>query len=77
MYNIDLDRVRKLCVYTLLSATLDTSTDSNTRQRSTCHIDMLVANLGLLNLAADRAMVTHNTGTWTRNPQPLDFHELF
>ena len=57
----ELDRVRGLCVYTLLSASLDTSTDSNTRQRSTCHIDMLVANLGLLNLAADRAMVTHNT----------------
>ena len=59
--NASLDRVRDLCVYTLLSATLDTSTDSNTRQRSTCHIDMLVANLGLLHLVADRAMVTHNT----------------
>jgi hypothetical protein len=56
-----LDRVQRLCVYTLLSASLDTSTDSNTRQRSTCHIDMLVANLGLLNLVAERAMVTHNT----------------
>ena len=56
-----LDRVQRLCVYTLLSASLDTSTDSNTRQRSTCHIDMLVANLGLLSLVAERAMVTHNT----------------
>ena len=59
--NKNLDRVWELCVYTLISATLDTSTDSNTRQRSTCHIDMLVANLGLLNLVAERAMVTHNT----------------
>ena len=59
--NAHLDRVWELCVYTLIGATLDTSTDSNTRQRSTCHIDMLVSNLGLLNLVAERAMVTHNT----------------
>lgn len=58
----NLDAVFALCQYTAVGTSLDVSTDSNTRQRSTCHIDMRVATLGMLySVDGDAsAMPTHN-----------------
>ena len=63
-----LDRVFELCQYTVVSGTLDVSTDSNTRQRSTCHIDMRVATLVMLyGLDGGAEMPTHNAALMLQN----------
>jgi hypothetical protein len=56
----NLDRVFALCQYTNVAASLDMSTDSNTRQRSSCHVDMLVAILNQLYALDGRTEMADN-----------------
>jgi hypothetical protein len=66
--NANLDTVFSLSQYTNIAGSLDTSTDSNTRQRSTCHIDMRMASLAqLYSLDGTTDMVNHNVAMMLQN----------
>jgi hypothetical protein len=68
----NLDAVFRFSQYTNVAGSLDTSTDSNTRQRSTCHIDMRVATLAqLYSLDGSTAMPTHNVGIMLQNDSDI------
>ena len=66
--NENLDTVFRLAQYTNIAGSLDTSTDSNTRQRSTCHIDMRMASLAqLYALDGSTDMADHNVAMMLQN----------
>ena len=75
--NATLNAVYELCRYTLLSAALDTYTDSNTRERTPYEADGMIAATGRIMLQRDFLWPRHSHAFVIQNPTwPVEWQQL-
>jgi hypothetical protein len=75
--NATLNAVYDLCRYTLYSASLDTYTDSNTRERTPYEADGMIAMSGRLLVQRDTLYMRHSHAYVLQNPTwPVEWKQL-